>query len=257
MRAQFDGKLRLRSTPCAFCRVPRAQPSGFTLVTATISVPRGAPALDQLLDDRDACGLVAVDAADDEHAVGRDSARPVRPAGSRGRRRCGRPGAPREAARAGVSPVWPHLGGLSAANGSVIASSRRRKRKSSAGRPPARPGLAALARRLEHAAAEEHALEVRRRDVVAERRRVERRAARESVNVAGASAKPMFVYESFPRRRSRPASTIAPWSNAVGGKAVDRVPARVGGHGGIDAERDEAEVGGRELPLDRVRARGR
>ena len=43
MRAQLEGKLRLRSTPSAFCRVPRAQPSGFTLVTATISVPRGAP----------------------------------------------------------------------------------------------------------------------------------------------------------------------------------------------------------------------
>ena len=44
MRAQLDGKFRLRSTPWAFPRVPRRQPSGLMLVTATISVPAGAPA---------------------------------------------------------------------------------------------------------------------------------------------------------------------------------------------------------------------
>ena len=36
----------------------------------------------------------------------------------------------------------------------------------------------------------------------------------EMVNVWGASAKPMLVYDSFARRRSRPASTIGPWSKA-------------------------------------------
>ena len=35
-----------------------------------------------------------------------------------------------------------------------------------------------------------------------------------SVNVFGASAKPMFVYESLARSRSRPASVISRWSNA-------------------------------------------
>ena len=39
------------------------------------------------------------------------------------------------------------------------------------------------------------------------------------------------------------------------GKVVDRMPARVGRHGRIDAERHEAEVRGRDLPLDRVPAR--
>jgi hypothetical protein len=31
-----------------------------------------------------------------------------------------------------------------------------------------------------------------------------------SVKLGGASAKPMFEYESFPRSRSRPASEMAP-----------------------------------------------
>ena len=37
-----------------------------------------------------------------------------------------------------------------------------------------------------------------------------------------------------------------------GGKVVDRMPARVRRHRGVDAERHEAEVRGRDLPLDRV-----
>ena len=71
MRDQFDGKFRLRSTPCAFPRVPRAQPSGFSAGTTTISVPAGAPAATQPPRDREARRLAAVDAADDEHAVRR------------------------------------------------------------------------------------------------------------------------------------------------------------------------------------------
>ena len=39
------------------------------------------------------------------------------------------------------------------------------------------------------------------------------------MNSAGASAKPTFVYESFARRRSRPARTMARWSNASSGVA--------------------------------------
>ena len=74
-----------------------------------------------------------------------------------------------------------------------------------------------------------------------------RRAAPSSVNISGASAKPRFVYESFARRRSRPASAIAPWSNAVVRQRVDRRATRCPPGGGVDAGRDEAEVGGREL----------
>ena len=72
------------------------------------------------------------------------------------------------------------------------------------------------------------------------------------MKVAGASAKPMFEYDSLPRSRSRAEWMIAPWSNAVGGRwstGCQLVSAR---HRGIDAERHEAEVGGRDLPLDRV-----
>jgi hypothetical protein len=36
---------------------------------------------------------------------------------------------------------------------------------------------------------------------------------------------------------------------------IDRVPVRVFGQGGVDAERNDAEVGGRELALTRVTGR--
>jgi len=54
-----------------FCRVPRRQPSGFTLVTATISVPAGAPTAIRPAHDRDPCRFVAVDAAHHEDTVRR------------------------------------------------------------------------------------------------------------------------------------------------------------------------------------------
>ena len=38
-----------------------------------------------------------------------------------------------------------------------------------------------------------------------------------TVKVSGARAKPMLVYDSLARSRSRPDSAIEPWSNAVGG----------------------------------------
>jgi hypothetical protein len=39
------------------------------------------------------------------------------------------------------------------------------------------------------------------------------------VNVSGARAKPMFVYDSLARSRSLAEPTIDPWSNAVGGRS--------------------------------------
>ena len=39
------------------------------------------------------------------------------------------------------------------------------------------------------------------------------------VNVSGARAKPMLVYESLARSRFRPEPAIDPWSNAVGGRS--------------------------------------
>ena len=68
------------------------------------------------------------------------------------------------------------------------------------------------------------------------------------MNASGASAKPMFEYESFPRRRSRPCEDDRAVVEGCRRQRVDRVPARVGGHARIDAQRDEPEVRGRELP---------
>ena len=60
----------------------------------------------------------------------------------------------------------------------------------------------------------------------------------------------MFVYESFARSRSRPSSTIGPWSKASSaGRVVHGMPERVWGERGVETERHQAEVGGGELPL--------
>ena len=106
-RAQFDGKLRFRSTPCAFCRVPRAQPSGFTLGTATISVPVGAPARDAARA-RSRSRPSRCRGCSRRRAAAQARAR-ARPDGSPGPRRCGRsataepPTMPRESARSAYS----------------------------------------------------------------------------------------------------------------------------------------------------------
>ena len=65
----------------------------------------------------------------------------------------------------------------------------------------------------------------------------------------------MFEYESFPRSRSRPASTIAPWSKAICGRSSTGCQRRVVRNVWVDPERDEPEVGGRELPRVRVAVR--
>ena len=65
----------------------------------------------------------------------------------------------------------------------------------------------------------------------------------------------MFVYESLARRRSRAARTIGWWSKASGGRLSTGCQLVSGGHRGVDVARDEAEVGGRELPAERVAAR--
>ena len=72
------------------------------------------------------------------------------------------------------------------------------------------------------------------------------------MNSSGASAKPMFVYESFARSRSQPASVIASWSNAIRGRSSTGCQAVSGGHARVDADRDEPEVRRRELALARV-----
>ena len=68
---QRKGKLRLRSTPRAFWRVPRAAPSGFAVRTSQSRTPGGGSSPPQPRDHRVAGGLRAVDRADDQHADGR------------------------------------------------------------------------------------------------------------------------------------------------------------------------------------------
>ena len=72
------------------------------------------------------------------------------------------------------------------------------------------------------------------------------------MNVAGASAKPRFVYESFARRRSRPAMRDRFVVEGHLGESAYGVPLGVGRHRGIEVRRNEPEVGRRELPLPRV-----
>ena len=71
----------------------------------------------------------------------------------------------------------------------------------------------------------------------------------EIVKVGGASANPTFVYESFARSRSRPASAIEPWSNAASGDRRDGMPGRVLGDLGVDVRRNEAEERRRHHPV--------
>ena len=109
----------------------------------------------------------------------------------------------------------------------MISSACPENANSSAGRPPARPGVAAAARRHERAAPHEHALQVRRRDVVAERRRVDvaelvegegrRREGEADVRVRELAAQPIA-------RRVDDRAVVERGRREV----VDGVPARVG-----------------------------
>ena len=111
--------------------------------------------------------------------------------------------------------------------------------------------------RLEHAPPEQHALEVRRRDVVPERRGVEvaelgdrelvRREREADVRVRRASR----AAARGRRARSRRGRTRARAARRRGCQAVSSGNARV------DVARDEPEVGGRELPLLRRAVRAR
>ena len=122
------------------------------------------------------------------------------------------------------------------------------KRKSAAGLPPGAAGLATLAGRLENAASHEHALEIRRGEVVAERGRVDvaelaqreclRREREADVRVG--ELRPQSVAA---RKRDRAVVEREP------GQAVDGMPVRVLRQRGIDPERHDPEVGGREVPL--------
>ena len=69
---QRNGKLRLRSTPRAFWRVPRAHPVGVERCAPSRPARRpAARAARSRRDHREAGGLGAVDRAGDEHAHGR------------------------------------------------------------------------------------------------------------------------------------------------------------------------------------------
>ena len=112
---------------------------------------------------------------------------------------------------------------------------------------PCRPRRAPLAGGLDRPPAQQHALEVRRGHVVAERGLVQlaelgereglRREREGDVRVRELRAQPLAPREddrAVVERRSR--------------KPLDRVPARVGRDARVDAERDETEVGRGQLP---------
>ena len=116
------------------------------------------------------------------------------------------------------APSSRSSGGRSTADWSVISSRRERKRKTAAGRPPVGPG----SRRSPVASSSPRRRSTRWRFVVEtgwpSAAAYSSRSC-EIVNVSGASANPTFVYESFARSRSRPASAISSWSNAIDGSA--------------------------------------
>ena len=74
---------------------------------------------------------------------------------------------------------------------------------------------------LERTPAQQHALKIRRRHVVAERRDVHLRSS-EIVNTSGARAKPRFVYESLARSLACAAATNSRSSGGV--RAAHRMP---------------------------------
>ena len=140
--------------------------------------------------------------------------------------------------------------GLSAANGSVIARLRSRKRKTSAGRR--RPGPRVGAHRsARYVAPLEHAPEVRRRNLVAERRDIHlaqlgqrelRRGEREArVRVGELPSEPL------PSGEDDRAVVVGGL-----GELVDGMPARVVREVGVEAELHEPDVRRRERPGGRV-----
>ena len=145
------------------------------------------------------------------------------------------------------APLTPHLRGRSAAKGSVMARWRSRKRKTSAGRPSGPAGRAASPRRLDRRTPLEHAAQVRRRHLVAERGDVDlaqlgerergRREGEAGVRVGELSA------QALARREDDLAVVVG-----GGWQVLDLMPAGVVRHVRVEAELDEAEVGGRQLP---------
>ena len=127
-------------------------------------------------------------------------------------------------------PKRPVASGRRAQHGELVGDLEparpEAERLAPAGRP--RAGLAALAGRLERAAPEQHALEVRRRDVVAERGRVEvaqlgdRERARARARSRRSCTRACRAAARGRRARSRRGRT------RVARQLVDRVPARVG-----------------------------
>ena len=128
------------------------------------------------------------------------------------------------------------------------------KRKSSAGRPPARPGSATLAGRLEHPATHEHALEVRRRQFVAERRRVDVSQLSHRERLRREREADVRVRQLRPQPLTTGERDLAVVEGELR-QSVDRVPVRVLGQRRIDAERHDAEVGRGQLPFARVALR--
>ena len=108
--------------------------------------------------------------------------------------------------------------------------------------------------RLEDAAAEQDALEVRGRDVVAEGGDVDRAQLGQCEDLRREREAHVRVRELGPQSPKAVVDDLAVIEGGRG-KCFHRVPGRVRGRLGVDVDRDEAEVCGRELPALRVAPR--
>ena len=146
------------------------------------------------------------------------------------------------------------LGGRSTANGSVtssVAGSEAEQRRRPAARParlPSPPG------RLEDAAPDQDPVEVRRRDVVSERGSVQLAQLRERELVRREGEADVRVRQLRPQARQARANDVAVVERGPL-EPVDGQPLRVLRHSGICIARDQAEIGGRELPVLRIALR--
>src|SRR5262249_37250983 len=113
-----------------------------------------------------------------------------------------------------------------------------------------RPGRTSAACRDEHVAADEHALEVRRRDVVTERGAVDVAELRDGELRRRERERDVRVREL----RAQPVAARSDECRVVESRrreAIDAMPGSVRGDCGTNVARDETEVGRRELPLVR------
>ena len=148
-------------------------------------------------------------------------------------------------------PVYRTPGGRRTANWSVTSSSLRPEaehRRRPAPTPPRGPRFAGW---LEEPPSEQDTLEVRRGDVVPERRLVDRSKLGDREGRRRQSKADVGVRELGPEPLTAREDDL-PMVEGKVRQVADWMPGRVVGHRRVDVLRDEAEVGGSEDPRARV-----